>query len=119
MVGQTFERGARTMDAKPEGRDGGQGGAPRGRDDRRDDRRGGGGGTFRSRGFFKKPRVCPLSGTDAVIDHKDIKLLGRFLTECGKIIPRRVSGVSAKNQRRLAQAVKRARFLALLPYVID
>jgi len=51
------------------------------------------------------------------IDYKDDRLLRRFITERGKIIPRRVTGVSAKNQRRLARAIKRARLMALLPFV--
>lgn len=52
-----------------------------------------------------------------VIDYKDDRLLGRFLTERGKILPRRLSGVSARHQRQLAVAIKRARYLALLPYI--
>jgi small subunit ribosomal protein S18 len=52
-----------------------------------------------------------------IIDYKDERLLRRFTTERGKIIPRRVSGVSAKNQRRLARAIKRARAMAILPFV--
>jgi small subunit ribosomal protein S18 len=51
-----------------------------------------------------------------IIDYKDERLLRRFTTERGKIIPRRVSGVSAKNQRRLARAIKRARAMAILPF---
>jgi small subunit ribosomal protein S18 len=51
-----------------------------------------------------------------IIDYKDERLLRRFTTERGKIIPRRVSGVSAKNQRRLARAIKRARSMAILPF---
>jgi len=53
------------------------------------------------------------------IDYKDVKLLSRFITEQGKIIPRRISGTCAKNQRMLEDAIKRARFMALLPYVAD
>ncbi len=53
------------------------------------------------------------------IDYKDVKLLSRFVTETGKIIPRRISGTCAKNQRMLVQAIKRARYMALLPYVAD
>jgi small subunit ribosomal protein S18 len=51
------------------------------------------------------------------IDYKDEKLLQRFLTERGKILPSRLSGISARHQRQLSVAIKRARFLALLPYV--
>ena len=50
------------------------------------------------------------------IDYKDVKLLGRFISERGKIVPRRISGLCAKNQRKVTRAVKRARKLALLPY---
>lgn len=52
-----------------------------------------------------------------IIDYKDDKLLSRFITERGKILPRRLSGVSARHQRQLSTAIKRARFLALLPYI--
>jgi small subunit ribosomal protein S18 len=52
-----------------------------------------------------------------VIDYKDEKLLSRFLTERGKILPRRLSGISARHQRQLSVAIKRARYLALLPYI--
>lgn len=52
-----------------------------------------------------------------VIDYKDEKLLSRFITERGKILPRRLSGMSARHQRQLSTAIKRARFLALLPYI--
>ena len=52
-----------------------------------------------------------------VIDYKDEKLLSRFITERGKILPRRLSGVSARHQRQLSVAIKRARYLALLPYI--
>jgi small subunit ribosomal protein S18 len=53
------------------------------------------------------------------IDYKDVKLLQRYVTEQGKIIPKRITGTSAKYQRQLALAVKRARHMALLPYVSD
>jgi small subunit ribosomal protein S18 len=52
------------------------------------------------------------------IDYKDVRLLGRFISERGTIVPSRITAVSSKKQRELAQAIKRARFLALLPYVI-
>ena len=52
------------------------------------------------------------------IDYKDTKLLSRYISERGKIVPSRITAVSAKKQRELAQAIKRARFLGLLPYVI-
>jgi small subunit ribosomal protein S18 len=53
------------------------------------------------------------------IDYKDVKFLQRYVTEQGKIIPKRITGTSAKYQRQLALAVKRARHMALLPYVSD
>jgi small subunit ribosomal protein S18 len=52
-----------------------------------------------------------------IVDYKDEKLLGRFISERGKILPRRLSGVSARHQRQLQVAIKRARYLALLPYI--
>ena len=52
-----------------------------------------------------------------IIDYKDEKLLNRFISERGKILPRRLSGVSARHQRQLQIAIKRARYLALLPYI--
>ena len=78
--------------------------------------RGGGGGR---RPFFRRRKSCPFSGPNAPkIDYKDVKLLQRFLSERGKIVPSRITAVSTKKQRELAQAIKRARFLALLPYLI-
>ena len=71
-----------------------------------------------AKSFFKKSRTCPFSGPDAIpIDYKDVKTLQKFVSERGKIIPSRISAVSAPKQRKLAQAVKRARILALLPFV--
>ncbi len=52
------------------------------------------------------------------IDYKDVRLLQRYISERGKIVPSRITAVSQKNQRALAQAIKRARFLGLLPYVL-
>jgi small subunit ribosomal protein S18 len=69
------------------------------------------------RPFFRRRKSCPFSGPKAPkIDYKDVKLLQRFLSERGKIVPSRITAVSTKKQRELAQAIKRARFLALLPY---
>ena len=81
-----------------------------------------GGGAARSGGparrpFFRRRKSCPFSGPKAPkIDYKDVKLLQRFLSERGKIVPSRITAVSAKRQRELARAIKRARFLSLLPY---
>jgi len=72
------------------------------------------------RSFFKRRKTCPFSSKNSPkIDYKDIKLLQRFISERGKMIPSRITGVSAKKQRELATAIKRARFLGLLPYVVD
>ena len=71
------------------------------------------------RPFFRRRKSCPFSGTNAPkIDYKDIKLLQRFVSERGKIVPSRITAVSTKKQRELSQAIKRARYLALLPYII-
>ncbi|WP_031549182.1 30S ribosomal protein S18 [Parvularcula oceani] len=70
-----------------------------------------------ARTFFRRRKSCPFSGENApTIDYKDPKLLGRYVSEKGKIVPSRISAVSQKKQRELARAIKRARFLALLPY---
>ena len=72
------------------------------------------------RPFVRRRKSCPFSGPNAPkIDHKDIKLLQRFVSERGKIVPSRITAVSAKKQRELARAIKRARFLALLPYILS
>ena len=69
---------------------------------------------------MKRKRVCSFcEGKITYIDFKDDRRLLRFLTEQGKIIPRHTSGTCAKHQRQLATAVKRARHLALIPYVAD
>ena len=71
------------------------------------------------RPFFRRRKTCPFSGANAPkIDYKDIRLLQRYITERGKIVPSRITAVSAKKQRELATASKRARFLALLPYIL-
>ena len=68
--------------------------------------------------FFKRQRSCPFSGENAIaIDWKDEKLLRRFISEKGKILPSRISGVSQKKQRELSRAIKRARFMGLISYV--
>ncbi len=70
--------------------------------------------------FFRRRKTCPFSESDAIqIDYKDVKLLQKFTTERGKIIPSRITAVSQKKQRELVQAIKRARFLALMPYALD
>ncbi len=63
----------------------------------------------------KKDTKCPLEGQN--IDYKNIELLKKYITKFGKIVPRYYSGVSLKNQKKLAKAIKRARMMALLPFV--
>ncbi|MBE9555036.1 MAG: 30S ribosomal protein S18 [Proteobacteria bacterium] len=71
------------------------------------------------RPFFRRRKTCPLTGPNApTIDYKDVKLLLRFTSERGKIVPSRITAVSNKKQRELARAIKRARFLALMPYIL-
>jgi small subunit ribosomal protein S18 len=70
--------------------------------------------------FFRRRKSCPFSSADAPkIDYKDVKLLQRYISERGKIVPARITAVSAKKQRELARAIKRARFVALLPYAVN
>ena len=92
-------------------REGGRGG----------DREGGRGGREDGarRPFFRRKKTCPFSGANAPkIDYKDTKLLMRFISERGKIVPSRITAVSTGKQRQLAIAIKRARFMALLPYLV-
>jgi len=71
------------------------------------------------RPFQRRRKTCPFTGENALtIDYKDVKLLQRYISERGKIVPSRITAVSMKKQRELAKAIKRARFLALIPYVI-
>ena len=95
------------------------GGGDRGdRGDRGEGGHGGAGGQRRP--FFRRKKTCPFSGAGAPkIDYKDVKLLQRFISERGKIVPSRITAVSSKKQRLLANAIKRARFMALLPYVVE
>ena len=65
----------------------------------------------------QKHKVSPIS-LNQKIDYKDIKLLRLFITDQGKILPRRATGVTVQQQRKLSKAIKRARFLALMPYVV-
>ena len=68
--------------------------------------------------FFKRRKSCPFTGANApAIDWKDVRMLGKFISERGKIVPSRITAVSQKKQRELAKAIKNARFMALLPYV--
>lgn len=70
--------------------------------------------------FFRRVRKCPLTGEKApAIDYKDTRLLSRYVSERGRIMPSRITSVSAKKQRELSKAIKRARILALLPFVAE
>ena len=67
--------------------------------------------------FENRTRFCPFSQPNSpIIDYKDVKLLQRYISEKGKIIPSRITGVSKKKQKELSKAIKRARFLSLLSY---
>src|SRR5437762_629412 len=67
----------------------------------------------------RRRKTCPFSGDKAPkIDYRDMRLLSRYVSERGKIVPSRITAVSAKKQRELAKAIKRSRFIGLLPYVI-
>jgi small subunit ribosomal protein S18 len=92
------------MDSQMDGRD---------NDDRMG--RGGKGGKV----FFTKKKVCKFCVQKLKIDYKDADGLRRFITERGKILPRRITGTCAKHQRALAEAIKRARIIALLPFVAE
>ncbi|MGD0355602.1 MAG: 30S ribosomal protein S18 [Dehalococcoidia bacterium] len=69
----------------------------------------------RGRKFIVKPKVCMFCVDKTPIDYKNITLVQRFVSDRGKIVPRRRTGVCAKHQRSLSQAIKRARYLAILP----
>ncbi len=105
---------ASTPSAPPQRREGGpREGGPRG------DRgpRPGGSGRDGGRKFFRRKKVCKfcVEKIDA-IDYKDVRLLGQFVAESGKIVPRRLTGVCTPHQRRLSDAIKQARNIALLPF---
>ncbi len=71
------------------------------------------------RPFFRRRKSCPFARADAPkIDYKDVRLLQGFVSERGKIVPSRITAVSAKKQRELAKAIKRARHLGLLPFLV-
>lgn len=83
-----------------------------------DSHQGGGGERGGKRPFFKRRKTCPFSGPKApAIDWKDVRTLGRYISERGKMMPSRITAVSTTKQRELAQAIKRARYMALLPYL--
>ena len=82
-----------------------------GREDDRD-------GRAKSKTYFRK-KVCRFCANKAKIDYKDADALRRYMTERGKILPRRITGTCAKHQREVAKAIKRARAISLLPFVAD
>ena len=94
----------------------GSSGGARGRDDKNKDAKAAG----QRRGLFRRRKVCKFCA-DKIddINYKDVKLLGGFVPERGKVLPRRISGTCAKHQRALRIAIVRARQLALLPYAAD
>ncbi|MDK2896182.1 MAG: small subunit ribosomal protein [Candidatus Atribacteria bacterium] len=73
------------------------------------------------RKFYRRPKrkSCVFCSEKIAIDYKDVNRLQRFLSDRGKIVPRRISGNCAKHQRELARAIKRSREIALLPYTLD
>jgi len=97
-------------DSRGSGRGGGKG-AGKGKDEK---------GARRGGGFFRRRRVCKFCVEKIdYVSYKDVKVLTPFIPERGKIQPRRISGTCAKHQRALQTAIKRARTLALIPYVTD
>jgi small subunit ribosomal protein S18 len=102
MENERSSQQERSMDAQMDGREG-------------EDRTGRGG---KGKVYFKK-KVCKFCIQKLKIDYKDADTLRRFITERGKILPRRITGTCAKHQRTLAMAIKRARIIALLPFVAE
>ncbi|MCR5144527.1 MAG: 30S ribosomal protein S18 [Lachnospiraceae bacterium] len=76
-------------------------------------------GQQRRRPMHRRKKVCVFCGKDNVIDYKDTAKLRKYISERGKILPRRITGNCAKHQRALTVAIKRARHVALMPYVQD
>ena len=70
-------------------------------------------------GMRRRKKVCVFCGKDNVIDYKDTAKLKKYVSERGKILPRRITGTCAKHQRALTVAIKRARHLAMMPYVCE
>ena len=67
----------------------------------------------------RKKKVCAFCGAEGEVSYKDVSRLSKYISERGKILPRRVTGTCAKHQRMVTTAIKRARNLALLPYTVD
>jgi small subunit ribosomal protein S18 len=74
----------------------------------------------RRRSRPRRTKLCPFTASGVKeIDYKDVETLRRFITERGKILPRRITGVSARHQRKLSLAIRRARYIGLLPFVAE
>ena len=78
-----------------------------------------GGAPSKRRPMHRRKKVCVFCGKDNVIDYKDAAKLKKYVSERGKILPRRITGTCAKHQRELTSAIKRARHVAIMPYVQD
>ena len=78
-----------------------------------------GDGQQRRRPMHRRKKVCVFCGKDNVIDYKDTAKLKKYISERGKILPRRITGTCAKHQRALTVAIKRARHVAFMPYVAE
>ena len=78
-----------------------------------------GDGQQRRRPMHRRKKVCVFCGKDNVIDYKDTAKLKKYISERGKILPRRITGTCAKHQRARTVAIKRARHVALMPYVAE
>jgi small subunit ribosomal protein S18 len=74
--------------------------------------------SHRDRRYFSRRKVCRFCTEPIEIDYKNVDLMSRFITDRKKIVPRRNSGLCARHQRQLATAIKRARFMALIPYTV-
>jgi small subunit ribosomal protein S18 len=105
-----------TREGQPQQRQGGFGG-PRGGGRPGGPRPGGPGGREGGRKFFRRKKVCKfcVEKIDS-INYKDVRMLSQFVAESGKIVPRRLTGVCTPHQRRLSEAIKQARNIALLPF---
>jgi small subunit ribosomal protein S18 len=73
----------------------------------------------RKGGMHRRKKVCVFCGKDHAIDYKDAATLKKYVSESGKILPRRITGNCAKHQREITVAIKRARHLAIMPYVAE
>ena len=116
-MAEETQRASSSAPERPAGSDRPSGDRGPGGGDRRPAGRGPGGGREGGRKYFRRKKVCKfcVEKIDAV-DYKDTRLLGQFVAESGKIVPRRLTGVCTPHQRRLSTAIKQARNIALLPF---